>query len=118
MFDNLYLDCLAIVTLTCVLTGCGKSGSDTPVVSDPKVLFEMHCAKCHAQAGQPGGPPGVGSSKGPDLSHIGKRHNAEWITKYVRDPKSQDPNSNMPALGDKMREEELQKLTDYLASQK
>jgi mono/diheme cytochrome c family protein len=102
-----------------VLTGCGKSAKEAAPIGDPKVLFEMNCSKCHAQAGETGGPR-LGSSKGPNLTHIGSEpgRNAEWIASYIRDPKSQKPDSRMPKFEGAMKEEEIQTLAKYLAERK
>jgi mono/diheme cytochrome c family protein len=111
---------LALTALFCTLSGCGKSGTDSPPIGDPKVLFEIHCSKCHAQAGESGGPK-LGSSKGPNLTHIGAEpgHNAEWIAKFIRDPKSvRDDAKMMPKFEGIMKEEEIRTLVEYLAGRK
>ena|SRR3984957_12122399 len=105
--------------LICTLSGCGKSGADTPPIGDAKVLFDMHCSKCHAQAGEPGGPK-LGSSKGPNLTHIGAEpgRNAEWLANYIRDPKSLRADARMPKFEGAMKEEEIRTLAEYLAARK
>jgi mono/diheme cytochrome c family protein len=105
--------------MLCILAGCGKSGTNAQPIDDPKVLFDMHCSKCHAQAGEPGGPK-LGSSKGPNLSHIGSEpgRNAEWISQYIRDPKSVESRTRMPKFEGVMKEEEIHTLAEYLANRK
>jgi cbb3-type cytochrome oxidase cytochrome c subunit len=57
--------------------------------------------------------------RGPDLSHVGKEHNADWIMKYVRDPKSMKQNSRMPPQDEKkINADDLRTVADYLAGLK
>ncbi len=111
--------CVAVYALFacfCVLAGCGKSG---PTETSPQVLYDQHCAKCHARAGEPGGPPKIGGSKGPNLAKIGTEHDAEWLTAYIRDPKSKKPDPKlMPAFGGTLTEEQIQSLAGWLAARK
>jgi mono/diheme cytochrome c family protein len=100
------------------LAGC--AGPNVPTAEGPEGLYLQHCAKCHARAGEPGGPQ-RGGSKGPDLKHIGsaKGIDADWLTDYIRDPKSRRPDAKlMPAFGDKMSEAEIRSLAEWLAAKK
>jgi mono/diheme cytochrome c family protein len=98
-----------------VLVGCGK---DQPVAAGPQGTYDQHCAKCHAQAGEPGGP-GVGGSRGPNLSKIGTEHDAAWMFDYIRDPKSRRPDAKlMPAFGGKIPDEQIKELAEWLAARK
>jgi len=112
-----------LTVIFCTLPGCGKSGSEgtsgAPTGSDPKIILGMHCNKCHAQVGEPGGPT-QGVAKGPSLAHVGSepKHDAEWIAKYVRDSKSVKPDSKMPKFEGMMKEDEVRTLSEYLAKQK
>ena len=119
MFTRVCFFVLGLAGILSVQAGCGSTGGDAPAVKDPKKLFEMHCAKCHAQAGEPVGP-GLGSSKGPDLTHIGSKpdHTADWIASVIRDPKSVRPDAKMPKLEGKLKDEEIRTLAEYLAAQK
>jgi hypothetical protein len=119
VLDNCWLRILALVGLLCIVTGCGNSGKDAPPINDPNVLFDTHCSKCHAQAGQAGGPK-VGGSKGPNLTHIGSEpgHDAEWLAKFIRDPKSVRSDAKMPKFEGVMKDEEIRTLAEYLAGRK
>jgi mono/diheme cytochrome c family protein len=108
-----------LLLATCLLAGCGKSTDHPP--GSAEALFAEHCARCHAQAGEPGGPPGLGSSKGPNLAKIGaaKGRDAEYFTAFIRDPKTVRPKAKlMPAFGDKLTAEQIQTLAEYLAARK
>lgn len=119
MLDRCWLGILALAGLLSLLAGCGgKSGGGTPI-NDPKLLFKMHCARCHAQAGEEDGPQ-VGSSQGPSLTRIGSEpgHDAEWIAKFIRDPNSVKANAKMPKFEGAMKDEEIRVLAEYLAGKK
>ncbi len=107
---------VGLVLFTLILGGCGPKA----VPTGPQGLYEQNCAKCHARAGEPGGPS-LGGSRGPDLSHIGsnKGRNAEWFAKWIRDPKSVDPSARlMPAFKDTLSEEQIRELAAWLAAKK
>jgi mono/diheme cytochrome c family protein len=105
-----------LLACACGLAGCGKGD---PSEGGPKVTFDRHCASCHAQAGEPGGPS-RGSSKGPDLSKIGAApgHTAEWLADFIRDPKSKRADAKMPGFGGKLTDAQLKELADWLAAKK
>lgn len=77
--------------------------------------------------GPPGGPgqggPGPGGPRGgraPDLSKIGAdpEHTVEWLMDFVRNPKAINPDAKMPAFGDRINDNDLRALAEYLASLK
>jgi mono/diheme cytochrome c family protein len=105
-----------LVVLFCALSGCGKS---EPAATGPKGLYDVHCAKCHAQAGEPGGPD-RGSSKGTDLTHIGRQPNrtADYLADYIRDPASKNPDAKMPGFRGTLSDDEIRSLAEYLAAKK
>src|SRR5262245_59688280 len=103
--------------LACGPVGCG---SGQPAESGPKGVYTQHCARCHAQAGVPGGPK-LGSSTGPDLSHVGSKRGrtADWLADYIRDPKSKDPGvKGMPGFEGKLTDDEIRSLAEWLAAKK
>jgi mono/diheme cytochrome c family protein len=117
MMTRSLLPTTIVAAFLLTLLGCGPA---KPAVSGPEGLYEHHCARCHARAGEPGGPS-LGGSKGPDLTHIGsaKGMTVEWLTSYIRNPKSVRPDAKMmPAFEDKMTEEEIRALAEYLAAKK
>jgi mono/diheme cytochrome c family protein len=101
------------------LAGCGRSYVHPP--DSAEGLFERHCAECHAQAGQPGGPPGVGSSKGPKLDKIGaaKGRDVDYFIRFIRDPRSVRAEAKlMPAFGEELTAKEIRTLAEFLAGKK
>ena len=78
-----------------------------------------------AQGGPPGGPPGGpggrgpgGFSRPPDLGKVGAdpEHTVEWLVAFIRDPKSKKPDARMPPYAEKIKDEDLQALAEFLAS--
>lgn len=102
------------------LLGCGGPKTD-PGETSPAVLYDQHCAKCHARAGQPGGP-NLGGSRGPDISKIGKERDAAWLADYIRNPLSVKPGAQgarlMPAFEGTLTDAQIRSLADHLAAQK
>jgi nitric oxide reductase subunit C len=71
---------------------------------------EYRCDLCHKIEGK-------GGILGPDLTHVGSRREPLWLAKQIRDPKSHNPNTQMPPFP-QIPEGEIQALADYLTSLK
>lgn len=78
-----------------------------------KIYDAQGCAGCHAISG-------TGGAFGPELTKVGAdpKHTAKYLTAYVTDPKAQNPDSKMPAYGDKVKGKDLTNLVAYLSSLK
>ena len=108
--------------------GCGASEHPVNPPADPKAMapmngppsgnavFDKNCANCHMVMGPPGG--GGPKKKGPNLSKAGSEHDAAWIAGYIKNPKSQKPESKMPEFGSKLSAEEVNSVSEFLASKK
>ena len=73
-------------------------------------VYKTHqCAMCHKVNG-------VGGKKGPDLSEVGTARDAQWLEKYLLNPKSLIPKGTMPPA--KVTPAELRDLVDYLETLK
>ena len=81
------------------------------------------------EGGPPFGPPGGGKGgfgggrggRAPDLAQVAKEpgHTADWIMKYVRNPKSVKADAKMPPFdANKIKDADLKALADYLVSLK
>lgn len=106
--------------LVAVVGAAAGCGAGEPAAAGPQGTYDAHCAKCHARAGEPGGPS-MGGSRGPDLSKIGanKGRTAEWFAAWIRDPKSVKPDAKlMPAFKDTLTEAQIKELADWLAAKK
>jgi cbb3-type cytochrome oxidase cytochrome c subunit len=72
-----------------------------------KVFRRERCTECHTIAG-------VGGGAGPDLSAVGSRRSREYITAQIRNPKSHNPDSNMPSFSHLPRKD-IEDLASYLS---
>ncbi|MFQ5504246.1 MAG: cbb3-type cytochrome c oxidase subunit II [Planctomycetota bacterium] len=72
-----------------------------------KLLKEKSCLYCHKLRGQ-------GGTRGPDISHAGENHDADWHFKHLKDPRSVVATSEMPDM--KLSDEEARALTFLMMS--
>ncbi|HLK10620.1 MAG TPA: c-type cytochrome [Candidatus Binatia bacterium] len=77
-----------------------------------KAVFEKSCKACHSIAGEGGKMANVG---GP-LDGVGAKRDADWLRKYILDPKAEKPDSKMPKA--KLTDQELADVVAYLATLK
>src|SRR5262245_34137567 len=111
-----YAVVLVLVWGIVALTGCG----DKPAAAGPQGTYDQHCARCHARAGQPGGPD-IGGSKGPPLTDVPNRpgRTKEWLVAYISDPKSVKPDAKMmPAFKGTLTDAQIDELADWLLAKK
>lgn len=81
-------------------------------VSPGAAVFQTKgCMNCHSLNG-------TGGTFGPALDKIGAGMSAQEIETYVRNPKSVDPKSKMPAQKDNLTERELEEVSRFLATLK
>jgi cbb3-type cytochrome oxidase cytochrome c subunit len=57
-------------------------------------------------------------NRGPSLSDVGSKRSRDWIVEHIKNPKTHNPQSRMPALEGKLKPEDLNAVADYLASLK
>jgi mono/diheme cytochrome c family protein len=105
---------LALVASALLMAGCkggaGGGQSDAALIAAGKGVFDSNgCARCHG-----------GGGRAPDLSHEGAdpSHTPQWIAQHVKNPRSQNPRSRMPAFEGKINDQDLNALGTYLASLK
>ncbi len=76
-----------------------------------KNLYNQNrCDLCHRIGGQ-------GGVIGPDLSKVGSKYDPQWLAKKIKDPKSLNPTTQMPAYP-QLSEDEIQALTAFLGGLK
>jgi mono/diheme cytochrome c family protein len=103
---------LGILLIAVGLTACEKK--PPPGVTDPGHLTylgfgkkEVNCSRCH-------GPEGQGSWQGPDLRDVFTRNDSSKIVQTIKDGKGDE--DDMPAFGDKLSDQEIEKLMQFLKS--
>ena len=74
-------------------------------LSGKNVYNQYRCDLCH-KIGEKGG------AIGPDLTHVGSKKDSLWLARQIRDPKSHNPNTQMPPFP-QISEGEIQALVDY-----
>jgi ubiquinol-cytochrome c reductase cytochrome b subunit len=86
------------------------SPSASPGVQAGAKLFSSQgCIACHTVHGQ-------GGNIGPNLSNIGAQAlSRAWLTQQIRDPKSHDPSTAMPAFTS-LSDQQVNQLVDFLES--
>ncbi len=75
-----------------------------------KVFESNRCPECHTINGK-------GGSGGPNLTYVGNRRSREFILQQIKNPKKNNPNTNMPSFGS-LQEQDIMALVDYLSSSK
>ena len=92
-----------------------RSGAPTPHPTREEravaLNYTVGCASCHMMDGD-------GVSDGPDLTHAGRNHDADWIARKITAPMESDPNARMPSLKDKMSAEDVRSMAEFLARRK
>lgn len=98
------------------LAGCGaQTETSEPVEETPVELsvgeqvFKLKCSRCHKI-------DGVGGNKGPNLSKIGAKYDAEFFDKWLTDPKSVKEKAKMP--NPELTEEQRSDVIEYLETRK
>jgi mono/diheme cytochrome c family protein len=99
--------------ITATLVGIVASGTIAWAGADEgKALYEKQCKVCHSV----GGDKGKMADKGGPLDGEGKKRDAEWLKKYIADPKSVMPDAKMPKM--KLTPEQVDDLVAYMQSLK
>ncbi len=74
-------------------------------------VWARYCVGCHVIDGD-------GGSDGPVLSHIGSKHDAPKLRSWIVDPEAVKPDTDMPAFGKRLSPQQLDAISQYLASRK
>lgn len=106
-------------TAMSLITSGVQIDSAAPKVIEPQLtagqqtgrqLFQTQgCTSCHKLAGK-------GGSVGPDLTHVGSRHDLAWLHEYIANPKSHNPQARMPAFVPPMTHQQVEWVAQYLST--
>jgi mono/diheme cytochrome c family protein len=77
-------------------------------MEEAKAFYAQKCGVCHSLAGKAGKLAQLG---GP-LDGVATKHNEEWFRAYLKDPKSESPNSKMPKVA--MTKQQFDDIVAYL----
>ena len=98
----------AMLMLLLVAGACAHAReTGAPVAEGRRVFQDQGCYGCHTVGA-------TGTPLGPDLSHIGVKHDRSYLIGWLRDPSSQKPTAHMPKLT--LTDAEVQALAAYLGS--
>ena len=96
---------LAAIAIVTALAACSSSSKGAEVFRREK------CMDCHTLKGK-------GGSVGPNLTYVGSKRSRDYIVVQIRDPKSHNPKTEMPSFRDKLSDQEIGDLADYLSGLK
>lgn len=92
-----------------VLVGVAVAAAQTPTLTERgQAAFKNNgCYGCH-MIGK------FGTPIGPDLSRVGRKYSAEYLTRWLRNPPLQRPSAHMPVL--ELTEADIATLAEYLST--
>jgi len=96
---------LAAIPALAALAACSMSSKGAEIYKREK------CMDCHTLKGK-------GGAVGPNLTVVGSKRSREFIFQQIKDPKSHNPNTEMPSFGTRIPEQDINALADYLAGMK
>ena len=92
-----------------------RAGATPPELSGERLIaaqtFSTSCAGCHKISGE-------GGESGPDLSNVGARRDAATIKRIIINPTSEYPDTLMPAFAERLSEQQINALVQYLADRR
>lgn len=94
-----------VVAAVAVLAACSLNSKGAEVFQREK------CRDCHTLNGK-------GGAVGPNLNMVGSRRSRDYIFQQIKDPKSHNPNTDMPSFGTRIPDQDINTLADYLAGMK
>lgn len=104
---------IGVVSIGLLLLGIAApvpAQDDAALVEQGSAAFRrVGCANCHMIRG-------VGTSLGPDLSHVGTKYTAAYLERWLRDPREMRPSGHMPAL--ELSDNDIRVLAGFLAVQR
>jgi mono/diheme cytochrome c family protein len=75
------------------------------------IYQSQSCKDCHTLKGK-------GGAVGPNLTNIGSKRSRDYIVVQIKDPKTHNANTDMPSFRDKLSDQEINDLADYLSGLK
>lgn len=111
MDSNRFTNAAVAAIFVLICSGCAQDRQQTLIAQGKGIFSAKGCSDCHA----------AGSSRGPDLSHIGAEKSQSALETWVRNPvvltnPASKPTPHMPSLN--LSEKEAQALTAYLSTLK
>ena len=95
----------AVIAIAATLAACSSSSKGAEVFRREK------CMDCHTLKGK-------GGSVGPNLTRVGSKRSRDYIIQQIKDPKSHNPKTEMPSYSNRIPEQDINALADYLSGLK
>jgi mono/diheme cytochrome c family protein len=102
---NTVLLSLAVIAIAAASAACSSSSKGAEVFRREK------CMDCHTLKGE-------GGAVGPNLTRVGSKRSRDYIIQQIKDPKTHNPNTEMPSYGSRIPEQDINALADYLSGLK
>jgi mono/diheme cytochrome c family protein len=105
MIKNEYvLSIFVLVFSFFTIAGCQMNSRGAQIFQNGR------CKECHTIKGK-------GGAVGPNLTFVGSRRSREYILEQIKNPKSHNPDSNMPSFSN-LPAQDINDLADYLSGLK
>ncbi|MBA3272189.1 MAG: cytochrome b N-terminal domain-containing protein [Acidobacteria bacterium] len=92
-----------------------RAGASPPQISGEDLLaantFATMCVGCHKIAGE-------GGDSAPDLSRVGSRRDSAAIKRIIQDATSEFPDTMMPPYAERLGEQQIDALVQYLSKRR
>jgi mono/diheme cytochrome c family protein len=92
-----------------------RAGADPPTLPERErvaaITFSNSCAGCHKISGE-------GGESGPDLSRVGARRDGASVKRILLEPTSEYPDTLMPSFAERLSEEQIDALVQYLSNRR
>ena len=92
-----------------------RAGATAPEVTGEDhvavMIYGRFCGSCHRIDGE-------GVDQAPNLTHAGAERDAAWLREWIANPEDIDPLADMPPFYDRLSEDELTAIANYLAARK
>jgi len=105
MIRTAVIVCIVAMLTAALLAACQTNSRALALIEQNK------CRDCHTLKGK-------GGSAAPNLTNVGARRDRTYIYQQIKAPKTHNPNTDMPSFGDRIPEQDLNVLADYLSSLK
>ena len=92
-----------------------RRGTPPPALPETEAralaIVGANCLGCHVLDGD-------GQGKAPNLSRAGRKRTATWLAGSIADPTAYEYDTDMPAFGNRLSEEQIGSVARYLATRK
>ena len=82
-----------------------------PEIERAAGVWARYCVGCHVIDGD-------GGKDGPELTHIGSKHDAAALRGWIVDPEAVKPDTDMPAFGNRLSPAQLDAISQFLAGRR